>query len=567
MRPRALTPLVAALLAVLAPVRAACLPATDLTAIEAVQGKTARSPLVGRTVRVQGVVTVRFAGLDGFFLQDPRGDGDPSTSDALFVHGTTGGPAAPSPGDVVQVAGTVRETDGMTQIAAVSALARCGSGAPPVPLSVRLPLPSRSGWEALEGMLVRFPEALTITDVYELGRYGELTLAARRLVAPTQDAGAHAGADRRTVVLDDGSRRQDPRPLPYRLGDGRPPRVGDTVAGLTAVVMGSADGSYRLEPVGRPLVLSANPRPPAPAPVGGDVTVASFNLHNLFTTLHERGARTATERELQRDKLVSALALLNADAIALQEIENDGMRTEEVLLRALNARLGRPVYAAVPDPAGGVGGDLIKQAILYKPSTLALVATASDPRPVFERAPVAATFRRADGSTFTLVAVHLKSKGGCPSAGDVDHGYGCWNLRRSAQAQALLTFAGRLERASGSPDVLVAGDLNSYADEPPVRLLAGAGYRNADTLVPAPSRYSYVYRGLSGTLDYVLASPELAPRLTGAALWHIDADESPLLGSDTPFEAMALVSRGPYRASDHDPVLVGLALGRAPAGP
>ena len=551
----------AALVAAATPVLAACPAGARTTAIAAVQGDGPSSPLTGRAVTVRGVVTAAFPGadgLEGFFLQDAAGDGDPATSDGLFVR-IAGGVRSPAPGDAVRVAGTVRETGGMTQLGSVTRLERCGSAVLPPPRVVRLPVHGPAAWEALEGMLVTLPGPLVVTDVYPLARDGELELAAARLFVSTQGAGATASAQR-GIVLDDGSRKRDPAPVPYLLEAGRPPRVGDSVRDVTAVVMGAGSGRYRLEPVGAPRLVPTNPRPDAPAPVGGALRVATFNVHNFFTTLGERGARSAGQRALQRSKLAAALAGLGADAIALQEVESDGMRSENALLKALNARLGSNAYAAVPDPAGGVGGDRIKQAVLYRPSALELLSSASDPRPLFERAPVAATFRQRGGGVFTLVALHLKSKGGCPAAGDVDRGYGCWNLRRSAQAQAVLDFVAALRRATGDGDVLVAGDLNSYAAEPPLRLLESAGFVDASRSVPAPERYSYVYQGRSGTLDYLLASATLAPQLAGAAIWHIDADESALVGAFGRASSFAPAPQTPYRASDHDPVLVGLAL-------
>ncbi|MEJ2290001.1 MAG: ExeM/NucH family extracellular endonuclease [Deinococcales bacterium] len=458
----------------------------------------------------------------------------------------------------VWVDGTVAESDQMTQLVAVTRLERCGAATVPPPREVRLPVPNPARWEALEGMRVHLAGPLTVTGVYELGRTGELTLADARLFTPTQGAGTATPTGARRIVLDDGSRRQDPRPAPSLLPDGRPPRAGDRVSDVTAVVVQAGAGDYLLEPTAAPTLHAANARPSAPRPVAGEVRVATFNVHNFFTTLGERGARSRAQLRLQRAKLAAALAGLDADAIALQEVENDGMRSVDALLAALNARLGSDAYAAVPDPRGGVGGDRIRQAVLYRRARLELVATASDPRPIFERAPVAATFRTVAGDTFTLVDVHLKSKGGCPAAGDVDRGYGCWNLRRSAQAQAVLAFADRLAQQAGDPDVLVAGDLNSYAGEPPLRLFADAGYASADRLVPAARRYSYVFRGLSGTLDYLLASPSLAPKLAGATIWHIDADESPLAGAFAMGGEAAYVRPDAFRASDHDPVIVGL---------
>ncbi len=539
----------ALLLGLGSPAVAACPPDGGLTAIAAVQGSGTRSPLAGREVRVQGVVTADVPGLGGFFVQDPRPSGDPSASGGLFVRLAGSAVRSPPVGETVRVAGTVAEVGGMTELTAPTGLRSCGRGTLPAPRPIGLPLPGPAGWEALEGMRVRIDVPLTVTDVYQVARYGEMTLAAGRLFAASQGAPPPAGGGG-SVVLDDGSDQRDPRPVPYRFPDGLPPRVGDLVRGLTAVVM-EAHGGYRLEPTAPPELVRANPRPPAPAAVGGDVEVASFNVHNLFTTLGDRGARSAAERRLQRAKVARVLAGLHADVIALEEVENDGMRTERALVDAVNAVLGSDAYAAVPDPAAGVGTDRIKQAILYRRDRWTLLRSASDPRPVFERAPVAATFRSADGTVLTVVAVHLKSKGGCPAAGDVDRGNGCWDLRRNAQAQAVIDFAAELQRSSGSPDLVVAGDLNSYAGEPPLQLFRAAGYRNADALVPAAQRYSYVYMGRSGTLDYLLASPALAGRLSGATIWHIDADEPPLPGTPA-------ASDDVYRTSDHDPVLLGI---------
>ena len=73
-------------LLLLAAALAGCTPAAEgVVAIGAVQGRGDASPLLGRTVTVEGVVTGDFARhLDGWFVQD-AGDGDPATSDGLFV--------------------------------------------------------------------------------------------------------------------------------------------------------------------------------------------------------------------------------------------------------------------------------------------------------------------------------------------------------------------------------------------------------------------------------------------------------------------------------------------------
>ena len=106
----------------------------------------------------------------------------------------------------------------------------------------------------------------------------------------------------------------------------------------------------------------------------------------------------------------------------------------------------------------------------------------------------------------------------------------------------------------GSALKLMVGDFNAYAMEDPVRTLRDAGWKDAFTMAGAKRPYSYVYNGQSGRLDHALLSPELAKRLKGAAEWHSNADESRSHGYAQGNEA------GPWRSSDHDPMLLGFDL-------
>jgi hypothetical protein len=73
-----------------------------------------------------------------------------------------------------------------------------------------------------------------------------------------------------------------------------------------------------------------------------------------------------------------------------------------------------------------------------------------------------------------------------------------------------------------------------------------------------------VFDGQAGYLDHALASSSLAGKATGATDWHINADEPIVLDYNVEFKTPAQVdyfyAPGPYRSSDHDPVVVGLAL-------
>ncbi|MFV2173481.1 hypothetical protein ACFHW2_41805 [Actinomadura sp. LOL_016] len=178
---------------------------------------------------------------------------------------------------------------------------------------------------------------------------------------------------------------------------------------------------------------------------------------------------------------------------------------------------------------------------------------------VFDRPPLAQTFRpAAGGESFTAIVNHFKSKGcGGASGPDADQGDGqsCYNARRVRQAAAIAAMA------AGTRNPLVLGDLNSYAAEDPIEMLEDAGLTSqTERFVDDEDRYSYVYMGLSGELDHMLAGPALSRRVTGATIWHVNADEPRFLDYNTEYNPAEFYRPDAFRSSDHDPLLVGLDL-------
>ncbi|MFG3439544.1 ExeM/NucH family extracellular endonuclease [Nonomuraea sp. NPDC047897] len=522
--------------------------------ISEVQGSGDATPLAGQTVRVEGVVTGDFQRSDqlsGFFLQDPAPDADPATSEGLFAFARDTVKDV-QPGDRVLVTGRAFEFNGWTELSPVSAVDVCGAGAVPA-LPYRLP---SAGLEHVENMLLTFRQPLTVSDHYNLGRFGEVTVSSGgRLFQPTDRPGVDPELNRRrSLLIDDGSTRQNPGTLPPVV------RAGAVAVGATGV-LGYGFDAYRLQPTKPVTYLNANPRPPRPLPVGGNVKVASFNTLNWFTTLGSRGATTAEEQQRQLAKLVAALKGLDADAVALMEVENNGQTALEALVDAVNAEVGPGTYAALKHPHPGT--DAIQVGLIYKPARLTPVG---EPRasqdPVFSRPPLVQTFRRAEGGRpFTMVVNHLKSKGSCPSGGGPDadqgDGQGCWNATRVRQAQALLGLVADL------PGPLVLGDLNAYGEEDPIDTLQAGGLTSVTKrFVPARQRYSYVFDGLAGELDHALVGRDLLRRVTGATIWHVNADEPRVLDYNTEFNPPGLYRPDAYRSSDHDPLVVGLSLPR-----
>ncbi len=451
------------------------------TPIPAIQGNGPATPLLGQVVTTQGVVVGDYEGpspaLRGFFIQDPVGDGDPATSDGIFVFNGSNANSV-SLGQIVRVTGTAGENQGQSQISVSSAnILACGTGTVG-PTDVTFPVPSDDYLERFEGMLVRLPQTMYVTEHFQLGRFGQVVLSAGgRLVQPTEmvPPGAPAIAqqaanDLNRIILDDASQAQNPDPIVFARG-GQPLsasntlRGGDTATGIVGVLNytwagnNASPNAYRVRPGnalgGAAFFEPTNPRPVAVPEVGGTVRVASANVLNYFNTFDGlpdtvdnctfglggesadcRGADTPAEFDRQWPKTVAALLATGADVLGLIEVENDGYGADSAiqdLVNRLNAATAAGTWAFIDaDAATGqlnsLGTDAIKSAILYKTAVVTPVGRTgvlntgafglyrlSDGRVQGRNRPsLAQTFEAANGARVTVVVNHLVSKGaGC----------------------------------------------------------------------------------------------------------------------------------------------------------
>jgi predicted extracellular nuclease len=597
------------------------------TSAPAIQGREANSPLSAKTVTTEGVVVGDYEGpapaLRGFYLQDRNGDGDPATSDAVFVfHGDDDSVQV---GDVVRVTGRVTEFRGQTQISA-SMVQHCGTGSVE-PIVIRLPMEDAQALERHEGMLVTLPQTLYVTGHFHLGRFGQILVSANdRQAQPTSVAtpgeparALQAQNELARLIVDDGNNAQYAAAV---FGRGGQPlsaantlRGGDTVTGLTGVLTWtwaghSASGdAWRVRPTGALGGVASfearNLRPPLPPRVEGEqagetLRVASLNLLNYFNTFNDRiastpgclpsgtdadcrGAESAFEFERQSAKTVRTLLGLDADVVALIEIENDGYgatSTLSDLVARLNAATAQRTYAYVNVDAGtghrnALGRDAIKVALIYKPATVRPVGdTAVLDTPAFvnggdatarNRPALAQAFATPHGGSFIAVVNHLKSKGSPCDAPAANDGQGECNQVRTRGIRHLLAWLQSDPTATGETRVLMLGDLNAYAMEDPVHLLVSAGYVDLVRRHAGERAYSYVFDGQWGYLDHAFASPSLAAQVSGAAVWHVSADEPTALDYNVNFKSAnqleTLYRPDAYRNSDHDPVLIGVSLG------
>ncbi|MCP1167768.1 ExeM/NucH family extracellular endonuclease [Limimaricola litoreus] len=423
----------------------------------------------------------------------------------------------------------------------------------------------------------------------------------------------------RRIILDDGNNTQNAttadgtifHPQPGGLSTGVQGedyvRGGDVATDLTGVLHWSWAGSggtdaWRLRPTeADPVTFTpVNTRTDTPEDVGGTLKAASFNVLNYFTTLDDgtnmtatgqspRGANSAAELERQTDKIVDALVKLDAQVVGLLEIENDDGEATAALVDALNARLGTETYAYVD--TGVIGTDAIKVALIYDQTEVrpvgdyAILDESVDARfrDGANRPALAQSFEEIETTgTFTASVNHFKSKGSI-FEGDAGTGDGAGNNDqiRTDAAAALVDWLATDPTGSGDADQLILGDLNSYAREDPIETIrqgaddsAGTADDYVDLLAAnaGDGAYSYLFDGQLGTLDYAMANLDLAGQVTGATAWHINADEVPLFDynddildpGERSFEVEPsgndLYEANAYRASDHDPILVGLDL-------
>ncbi|MFQ2625740.1 ExeM/NucH family extracellular endonuclease [Aeromonas caviae] len=511
-------------------------PVDDLVPVPAIQGPGSSSPLVPagkfeseQAYATRGVVTQVVSGLyKGFFIQDEQGDGDPATSDGLFVY-TTKANAAVVPGAEVCVSGKVKEYFNQTQLNADELVVTRPQGA--IPAAVDLLLVAGESLSQLlerhEGMQVRLVpgSSLVVTRNFSFdydGKRNNLVLAygapliksTQKFAAMSQEASDWALRNQQNQLVVETDAKAPDGVLPWFPGfnaeDGYL-RIGDKLNGLEGA-LGYSYNLFRLVASNRidasQIDHSGWDRVETPELAeAGDLRVASFNVLNFFTTVvggdanptdSNRGALTVAEFELQRTKIVSAITRLNADVVGLMEIENNGYGDNSAianLVAALNAAQPDEAdhYRWIASPDGKpIGTDAITVGLIYRPASVSPQGAASlialpvqqaeavdaSGKPVTinqgMRESLVQRFSSPKGDApLTLVVNHLKSKGSAcfedyPDYATADplDGQGHCNALRVSAAKVL---GEQLKELAG--DLLLIGDMNAYGMEDPIRVL------------------------------------------------------------------------------------------------
>ena len=530
----------------------------DYTPIYAIQGDGMLSPFEGQTATTEGVVVGFFEGnsssagnFNGFFIQDPNGDGNPDTSDAIFVNYGTTSFSGVNVGDMVVITGTVQEfsewdadacsgTECLTQVAVdISDISVVGTDSITETALVPVgdPISSTLYFESLEGMLVTLPETATVVGPTS---YGTIQVVPGSL-----------GVDR---VIRGGP--YDGMPVGVRPDE----RYGNGASNLiVGSVVSSVDGpltysygDYMIaDQDGYTVVDDAQPPDSAPAwaaPTSIQFTAATLNTYNF----------DAGDDPIKTTKLVSQVLQMNAPTfLSLQEVDAAAVLPGVVadLLAA-----GYPYAFAYSHPDVGGHGvavmwrtDLVTNVITstayqgcsaygsssstYDP--MWATCRAIDEYPLFSRRPVVITATMDLGSgpqQVVVISNHFKSKLGGASA----------DQRRVEQAQLVHDIAADFE--TQIPFVLTLGDLNDFEDSATLQALyAGDVFTNTWYALPAEMRYSYIYQGVSQILDHILVSPALMDALEAVAPMHFNADY--------PYLPYSQDGSNLWRNSDHDPLI------------
>jgi predicted extracellular nuclease len=349
-------------------------------ALHQIQGDGNSSPHDGALVATSGIVT----GLkgNGFFLQTPdgAGDGDPDSSEAIFVFTSGAPPGAAAAGNEVHVVGLVQEfvpgpdpnSPPVTELTSPGVTLLSTGNALPAPITLSSadtdPAGSIEQLERLEGMRVHVaalsvvaPTGGSIDEVNASSTsdgifYGVIPGLARPFREPGIEVPDPLPPGAPCCVP-----RFDANPERLRVdSDGQPGAAalevtaGALVTGLT----GPLDYSFRTytilpdPPPADPPVASGNTSAvPVRDAAADEFTVASFNLERFFDTVDDPAISEpvltpgAFDNRLNKTSLAVRNVLRFPDILGVEEAEN--LATLQTLAKRIN---DDAVLAGQPDP-------------------------------------------------------------------------------------------------------------------------------------------------------------------------------------------------------------------------
>ncbi|WP_394121329.1 DUF6359 domain-containing protein [Planococcus donghaensis] len=541
---------------------------------------------------ITGVITHFYNGAN-FVIQDPNGDGDWTTSEAIIVNKASANNSF-QVGDVVTVAGTVEEhfykgysdmRDNDLPVTRIRSTDVVKDGTAELPEALVIgedvypPTqnidddgltqfnPKEDGidfWESLELMRVSVADAQIVGPQ----NYGEVFVVSKK--ATNNEFHKQGGI---LLAEDD----YNPERITVTTGENTVAKAGDTFAENPVGVLGYGFGNYQIwtEEGELPAIVDGGTTPEETwiENKEDELTVAAYNVENFSAdpshTSDAKAQRIAESfvNDLNSPDVIVMVEVQDSDG-PIASNNSDATASYERLINDIETA-GGPTYAwtdIAPEynQDGGQPDGNIRVGYLYNPERVTLSegtkGTATEdnswvdgelalnpgrvqPIPMPNtRKPIAAQFE-FQGEQVVVIGAHLNSKGGDqplfgqnqpPFLGSVEE--------RIELATAINGFI--QEGLEQNPDlnVIVAGDMNDFEFTPAMDALKGDILTNKVEDVPLEDRFSYYYQGNSQVLDHLLVTNNLADR-TELDMVHINA--------------MFMEEHG--RASDHDPLLAQIA--------
>ncbi len=576
------------------------------THIHTIQGAGHISPLNGQVVtNVLGIITAKRS--NGFYLQDPMPDGDPATSEGIFVF-TASSPTV-NIGDSILITGTVSEFRSssstnltVTELIGPLTIRVLSSGnALPAPVVIgvggRIPPqmvieddatgdvetsgvfdPDSDGidfWESLEGMLVQINNAVVVGPTNQFGEVVVLVDNGLNAATRTARGGIVISADDynpERLFVDDELLKLRGLSMPQLVVNDR----------YTAPIVGAMDyafGNFRVQAIGPISTTSGGlTQETTITPTINQLAVAAFNVENL----------DPNDPPAKFQQLASLIVnnLKAPDIIAVEEIQDnngaidngvvDATQTYTTLSSYIQAAGGPPYdfrnINPVNDQDGGEPGGNIRVGFMFRPDHVAFldrpgggpsVTTTvvsgpfgpqlsfspgriepNDPAFSSSRKPLAGEFIYKGHHLF-VIGNHFTSKGGDqPLFGHFQPPTRSSETKRVQQAQIVNNFVGQILALDANADVVVLGDFNDFEFSTAVNALKGSALIDLMETLPKPERYTYVFEGNSQAIDHILVTAHLA---------NTAAIEYDVVHVNSEFTTAA-------RASDHDPHVARLTL-------
>jgi predicted extracellular nuclease len=590
------------------------------------------------TITTRGVVTgVR---TNGFFIQEPDAsiDADTNTSEGIFVFTSSAPPAAAAVGNLVQVGGTVIEfipaadpfSPPLTEISGSPTVTLISTGNPlPTPVTLTsgdtgaggVNAGSIENLERYEGMRVRV-NSLTVVAPTQ----GTVTETSATSTSNGVFFGVITGVAR--PFREPGIQANDPVPSgsgvtipPVPRFDFNPERLrvdSDALVGGAAInvatgatvtnLVGPLDYAFRTytilpDPASPPTVSGGMATTPASAPLGNELTIASYNLERFFDDVNDPGVgepvltTTAYNNRLNKASIAVRNFLRFPDILGVVEVEN--LSTLQTLATKINNDATansqpNPNYAAFLVEGNDVGGIdvgfLVKtsvvsgatprvtvNAVVQEGKTTLFTNPDSSTELLNDRPSLRldATVNFPNGTTFpvTVIVNHLRSLNDIDSEAPGSNGWPTDGARvrakRRAQAEFLANLVQARQTANANERIALIGDFNAFefndgfvdlmgtiqgAPTPANQVvLASADLVNPDltnlfNTAPATERYSFTFDGSAQSLDHALVNQALIASTLARRIEH------PRIGADFP-ETARNDANSAARLSDHDPVV------------